>query len=396
MKLPALTVRASTLTNACGIGWKSVCASFRNGRSGLRPFDLEWTPPLDTWIGRVDALEEVRMPAGFEAADCRNNRLAHLCLEQDGFGDAVAAAIARWGADRIGLFVGTTTSGILSTELAFRDWFSETPRSERCVLLDRGTHDMHATTSFVRRRLKIAGPAQTISTACASSAKAFASAQRSISAGLCDAAVVGGVDTLALSTLFGFKSLDLLSAAPCRPFAVDRDGISIGEGAGFALLDSEDGPIRLLGCGESSDAWHMSSPHPEGAGAAGAMRGALAVAGIGAMEIDYVNLHGTASRANDAAEDRAVMTVLGASTTVSSTKGMTGHTLGAAGITEALITVAALVEQRMPGTMNCLRVDPAFGSAIARESREQRMRIAMSNSFGFGGNNCALVFGRAS
>ena len=371
-------------------------ASLREGRSGLRHFDLEWAPPIDTWIGRVDALEAVRMPAGFAAVDSRNNRLAHLCLEQDGFRAAVAAAVARHGADRIGLFVGTTTSGILSTELAFRAWAMDAPDS-RPRPDARSRRAQHACDHGVRaRRLGLAGPAQTISTACSSSAKVFAAAQRFIAAGFCDAAVVGGVDSLALSTLFGFKSLDLLSAAPCRPFAVDRDGISIGEGAGFALLEPGDGGrVRLLGCGESSDAWHMSSPHPDGAGAAAAMRDALAAAGVDASAIDYVNLHGTASRANDVAEDRAITTVLGTTTPVSSTKGYTGHTLGAAGITEALITVAALVDQWVPGTKNCVNVDPALGSAVIRESRAQRLRIAMSNSFGFGGSNCALVFGVA-
>jgi 3-oxoacyl-[acyl-carrier-protein] synthase-1 len=393
---PSLSVVASTLTNACGVGWDAVRASLREGRSGLRRFELEWAPPLDTWIGRVGTIEAVRMPARFTAVDSRNNRLAHLCLEQDGFRAAVAAAVARHGSDRIGLFVGTTTSGMLSTELAFRAWTAGAlePARRPPLTLDRDVHNMHATTAFVRRRLGLAGPAQTISTACSSSAKVFAAAKRFIAAGFCDAAVVGGVDSLALSALFGFKSLDLLSAAPCRPFAVDRDGISIGEGAGFALLEPGcGGHVSLLGCGESSDAWHMSSPHPEGAGAAAAMRDALTAAGVDAAAIDYVNLHGTASRANDVAEDCAITTVFGRTTAVSSTKGFTGHTLGAAGITEALVTVAALADQWIPGTVNCASVDPALGSAVVRESRAQPLRTAMSNSFGFGGSNCALVFG---
>ena len=396
MNPPALAIVASTLVNACGVGSDRVYAALREGRSGLRHFDLEWAPPIDTWIGRVDAVEDVQMPAGHAAADSRSNRLAHLCVEQDGFRAAVAAAVARRGADRIGLFVGTTTSGILSTELAFRAWAMDEPDRRPDLALARDVHNMHSPTAFLRARLGLAGPAQTISTACSSSAKVFAAAQRFIAAGFCDAAVVGGVDSLALSTLYGFRSLDLLSASPCRPFAADRDGISIGEAAGFALLEPGDGGrVRLLGCGESSDAWHMSSPHPEGAGAVAAMRAALAASDVDASAIDYVNLHGTASRANDVAEDRAITTVLGTSTTVSSTKGLTGHTLGAAGITEALFTVAALMDQWVPGTANCLNVDPAFRSAITRESRAQRLRIAMSNSFGFGGNNCTLIFGLA-
>jgi 3-oxoacyl-[acyl-carrier-protein] synthase I len=391
-----LVIVASTLTNACGVGWQAVRAALHDGRTGLRPFDVEWSPPIATWIGRVDELEDVRMPARWQNVDSRNHRLAHLGLEQDGFRDAVAAATARHGRDRIGVFVGTTTSGILSTELAFRAWTASAPdpAARAPLALDPAVHNMHATTDFVRARLGLGGPTQTISTACSSSAKVFAAAARFIDAGICDAAVVGGVDSLALSTLFGFRALELLAPGPCRPFAEDREGISIGEGAGFALLEPDGaGAVCLRGCGESSDAWHMSSPHPEGAGAAAAMRAALADAGVEAEAIDYVNLHGTASRANDVAEDRAITAVFGAATPVSSTKGYTGHTLGAAGITEALVTELALRDQWIPGTLHCEHVDPLVRSAIVRESRPRRIALAMSNSFGFGGSNCALVLG---
>lgn len=394
--MPAqLTIVASTLTNACGVGWTAVRAALRKGNSALRPIDLEWAAPVSTWIGRVPDLERVNMPEGFARFDSRTSRLAHLCLEQDRFRESVAAAIARHGRERIGLFVGTTTSGILSTELAYRSQSDNASDSSR-QRLDRSVHNMHAATAFVRSRLGLAGPTQTVSSACSSSAKVFAAAARFIGAGLCDAAVVGGVDSLAMSTLFGFRALDLVSATPCRPYDVDRDGISLGEAAGFALIEPwGDGPVRMLGCGESSDAWHMSSPHPEGAGAIVAMRAALASATVDSAAVDYVNLHGTASRANDIAEDCAIAAVFGTATPVSSTKGYTGHTLGAAGITEALITIMALDEQWLPGTVNCVTVDPALRANIVRESREQRLSVAMSNSFGFGGSNCVLLFGRA-
>jgi 3-oxoacyl-[acyl-carrier-protein] synthase-1 len=396
MTPPHLTVVASTLTNACGVGWARVRTALRDGTSGLRPFDLDWGAPVATWIGRVTDLERVDMPQELAMLDSRNNRLAHLCLEQDRFLQAVAAAVARHGRERIGLFVGTTTSGILSTELAFRSQVGDA--SERCRHrpLDRTVHNMHATTTFVRRRLELGGPTQTISSACSSSAKAFAAAARFIAAGLCDAAVVGGVDSLALSTLFGFRALDLVSAAPCRPYDVDRDGISVGEAAAFALLEpGGEGAVRMLGCGESSDAWHMSSPHPEGVGAIAAVRAALTDGGVDATSVDYVNLHGTASRANDLAEDRAVTTVFGTAIPVSSTKGYTGHTLGAAGITEALITTMALSDGWIPGTVNCMTVDPDLKANLVRKSLAQRLSVAISNSFGFGGSNCALLFGRA-
>jgi 3-oxoacyl-[acyl-carrier-protein] synthase-1 len=220
----------------------------------------------------------------------------------------------------------------------------------------------------------------------------FSVASRSIAAGDCDAAVVGGVDSLAMSTLFGFQSLELLSRKRCKPCAFDRHGISIGEAAGFALLDPRAAAaVRFAGAGESSDAHHMSSPHPDGAGAATAMRSALADANLTADDIDHIHLHGTASRPNDAAEDRAVLSVFGAGTPVSSTKGWTGHTLGAAGIMGALIAELALRQQWMPGTQNCERVDPTLGCAIVLQSRPMRLRHVLCNAFGFGGTNCSLV-----
>jgi 3-oxoacyl-[acyl-carrier-protein] synthase I len=391
-----LPIVASTMTNACGIGSRTVWEALTENRSGLRPFDLDWAESIETWVGRVDALEAVRLPQRLVARDSRSNRLAWISLEQDGFRDAVAAAVARHGPDRIGLFVGTTTSGVLSTELAYRDWArADAQGRSASPALRREIHRMHATTAMIRDELGLRGPTHTVSTACSSSAKVFAAAARFITAGWCAAAVVGGVDSLTLSTLFGFRALDLVSARPCRPFAADRDGISIGEAAGFALIDPhQDSPTELIGYGESSDAWHMSSPHPEGAGAAQAMRAALAMAELEPEAVGYVNLHGTASRANDAAEDRAITAVFGRTTPVSSTKGFTGHTLGAAGITEALFTVRSLVEQWLPRTIHCDAIDPALGAAVMRASRPSAIEVAMSNSFGFGGSNCALLFGR--
>jgi len=235
----------------------------------------------------------------------------------------------------------------------------------------------------------------TVSTACSSSAKVFAVAARAISAGVCDAAVVGGADSVAMSTLHGFNALSLLSRAPCRPFDADRDGISIGEAAAFALLDpSADSDVALEGCGESSDGYHMSTPDPEGAGAAAAMREALASAHLCADEIGYVNLHGTASRANDAAEDLAVQAVLGDRVPAGSTKGFTGHALGAAGIVEAAICLIALTDGFLPGTLNCRTVDAQIRSRILLDPVAATPAHVMTNSVGFGGSNCTLVLGR--
>ena len=279
-----LPLAAVTLTNACGVGLDEIRRALRAGTSGLRQNDFEPARGLDTWIGRVDGLESAALAPDCVAHDCRNNRLARLCLEQDGFVAAVDAARSRYGEGRIGVFIGTTTSGILSTELAYRSGSltpgsPSLPEDESATGLSpelyRYKHSMYATTMFVRSYLNLSGHAMTVSTACSSSAKVFAAAARAIDAGLCDAAVVGGVDSLALSTLFGFHSLELLSRRPCRPFVPERDGISIGEGAGFALLDPRREPGAPLGAGESADAYNTVESAPEGAGAATAMRKAL-------------------------------------------------------------------------------------------------------------------------
>jgi 3-oxoacyl-[acyl-carrier-protein] synthase-1 len=242
--------------------------------------------------------------------------------------------------------------------------------------------------------------AMTISTACSSSAKVFAAAARQIELGLIDAAIVGGVDTLCLTTLYGFASLQLTSPSPCRPYDATRDGISIGEGAAFALLeraaDPAPGSVLLLGAGESSDAYHMSSPHPEGLGARLAMDAALQSAGLAPADIDYINLHGTATPANDAAEGKAVAALFGSRVPCASTKGATGHTLGAAGAIEAVICALALTDSLLPGSPGTTAPDPSIPVNYLLASRDAPVRRVLSNSFGFGGSNCSLIFGVAA
>jgi 3-oxoacyl-[acyl-carrier-protein] synthase-1 len=240
-----------------------------------------------------------------------------------------------------------------------------------------------------------------VSCACASTAKAFGNAARMMEAGLCDAAIVGGADTLCMTTLCGFAALHLTAPGPCRPCDAGRDGISIGEAAGFVLLERtapglgavKPDDVMLLGIGESNDAYHMSSPHPDGAGARLAMERALASADLAPSDIDYVNLHATATLVGDAAEDRAVFDVFGAATPCSSTKGLTGHVLGAAGILEAIISALAIRHQFVPGTPNTTMIDPSFRCHHLLDSVPLTVRRVMSNSFGFGGSNCSLVLG---
>jgi 3-oxoacyl-[acyl-carrier-protein] synthase-1 len=253
---------------------------------------------------------------------------------------------------------------------------------------------------FVQRYLDLRGPAVVVSSACSTTCKVFGNAARMIAAGVCDAAIVGGADSLCLTTLYGFHSLGLVSEAPCRPFDPQRNGISIGEGAGFALLEKATGQengdaVLLLGVGESSDAYHMSTPHPEGLGARLAMERALAAAELAPGSIDYINLHGTASKTNDAAEDRAICDLFGTDTPCSSTKGWTGHTLGAAGITEAIISALSIRHGLLPGSLHTRSVDPALNSRYLIENKSARVDRVMSNSFGFGGSNCSVILGRA-
>ena len=316
-------------------------------------------------------------------------------LAQDGFLEKVEEAALRYGRHRAGVFIGTSTAGILQTELAYR---RRDPASGALPpdFDYRHTHNTFSAAEYVRTRLALTGPCAAVSTACSSSAKAFATASRMLEAGLIDIAVVGGVDTLCLTTLYGFASLQLLSAAPCRPYDVDRDGISIGEAAVFFLLErtTRAGSIALLGAGESSDAHHMSAPHPEGRGARRAMDLALGAAGLAPEAIDYVNLHGTGTPSNDAAEDIAVHSLFGDSVPVNSTKGMTGHALGAAGAVEALLSVLAIEEGRIPGSPGTRVVDPKLRARYEMRGAVRNVQRVLSNSFGFGGSNCSLVFGR--
>ncbi|MEN8168020.1 MAG: beta-ketoacyl-[acyl-carrier-protein] synthase family protein [Pseudomonadota bacterium] len=391
-----LRITDYTLTNALGRGVQASLQALQSSRSGLRPCDFE-DAVLQTWIGRVEGIEQSPLPESMARFECRNNRLARLTLELDGFSARVADAVKRYGANRIGVFIGTSTSGIRATEQAYRQRDRETERLPDDYLPSH-THNIFSPTRFVRQYLGLSGPALAISTACSSSAKVFAAAHRYIESGLCEAALVGGVDSLCLTTLYGFNALDLVSASPCRPWDAQRDGINIGEAAGFALLEStraNDQGDLLLGYGESSDAYHMSTPHPEGKGAALAMRQAIARAGLNSSDIDYVNLHGTATRSNDAAEDRAIVTILGDQVPCSSTKGWTGHTLGAAGITEAVFGLLSLRHGFIPGSLQTQELDPALHTHIQRENSSANPTHVLSNSFGFGGNNCSLLFGRS-
>jgi 3-oxoacyl-[acyl-carrier-protein] synthase I len=257
------------------------------------------------------------------------------------------------------------------------------------------THNTFSVSAFVRDYFELEGPAVAVSSACSSSAKVFGNAARMMECGLIDVAIVGGVDSLCLTTLYGFNSLELLSPELCQPYGAERQGISISEAAGFALL-TRDKPqgrcaIAVMGVGESSDAHHMSSPHPEGAGALAAMQQALSMAGMDAGQVDYINLHGTATKSNDAAEGLAVAKLFGAKVACSSTKGHTGHALGAAGIVEAALCALAMEYGITPGGVNTSAVDASLAINYQLQNSDHAPHIVLSNSFGFGGSNCSLL-----
>lgn len=396
--MPPVLLSHFTATSCIGRGLDQTLAALLGRQSGLQHCAFQGID-IDTWVGEVDAVDNEEIEPELRDFNCRNNRLAQLALRQDGFVDAVETAATRWGRQRIGVFLGTSTAGILQTEWAFRH---RDPVSGRLPpdFVYAATHSPYSLTDFIRRKLRLEGPAMSVSSACSSSAKVFALAKRMLDAGLIDAAVVGGVDSLCATTLYGFHSLGLLADGPCRPFSDDRKGISIGEAAAYLLLERmpdrlDDDAILLLGVGESSDAYHMSSPHPEGLGARMAMEQALSSAGLGHAAIDYINLHGTATLNNDSAEAKAVASVFGAATPCSSTKGATGHTLGAAGALEAVICAVAIQHDLMPAGPETGQRDTTMNIQYLASNRRQKVSHVLSNSFGFGGSNCSLVFGRS-
>ena len=393
MPISPLIITASSMVNALGRGKAATLAALQSKKSGLQPSKGFL---FSTWLGHVEGVDEYPLEKSLQQFNCRNNQLTKLALDTDNFRDDINKAKEKYGADRIGVFLGSSTSGSGETEKAYekRDVNGALPTDYDFM----HTHNFTSLLDYTQQSLGLTGVGHVISTACSSSAKVFATAHRHIESGFCDAAIVGGVDTLTQISVYGFNSLQLTSAEPCRPCDENRDGISIGEAAGFALLETtteSNSGVVLQGYGESSDAYHMSTPHPEGRGAKNAMQIALDNAALKASDIDYVNLHGTATPSNDAAEGNAISNIFGSNTPCSSTKGWTGHTLGAAGITEALICMLVLEKQFLPANLNLITPDPALNIKLLTDnlSPEKAIKHIITNSFGFGGSNCSLILG---
>lgn len=392
MKLPHVYLHALGMINALGADTDAIATALTVGVSpgmGRVAFGGE----QGTYAGRVLAPLELAPPSSLARYDCRNNRLMLAALTQ--IEPAVQAACARYGAGRVGVVLGTSTSGVGAGEAATG---IASGMEAGHAPFDYVQMEIGSGAPFAAAALGLQGPAFTISTACTSSAKAFAAARRLLQLGLCDALVVGGVDSLCELTVRGFGALESTSLDRTNPMSANRAGINIGEGAAVFLMSREEGPAMLAGVGESSDAHHISAPDPSGAGGEQALRAALADAGMAASAIGYVNLHATATRKNDEMEARLMSRVFPYGVAASGTKPLTGHTLGAAGATELGFAWLSLVREGavLPRHVWDGAADPALP---ALDLVEQDRSLApgqgvMSNSFAFGGSNVSLVLAR--
>ncbi len=394
MKQNAIFINELGIANPLGVGKRQIAENlFQGSLAGMVPrSDLV---PIETfYVGQVNAVLPV-IASGVRGTNTRNNRLMLLALQE--IEPQVREVVERFGPDRVAVVLGTSTSGLSDAEpgLIEKALCGKFPAN-----YDYKYQECSAISEFVASYFGTTGPAFTISTACTSSAKTFASAARYINAGICDAAIVGGADTLCRTTLNGFHALNSLSSGICNPFSLNRDGINIGEGAVACVLSKTESDIRLSGIGETSDAHHLNAPDPEGKGAASAMQLALQNAGVSPNDVDYINLHGTATRLNDAMEGLAISQFFGREVPCSSTKPMTGHMLGAAGANEIAFLWMALQdtkELRLPPHIWDQMSDPDMpGLAFVDDIRQKNAGASamMSNSFAFGGNNISVLLNR--
>jgi 3-oxoacyl-[acyl-carrier-protein] synthase I len=394
----AVAITGFSAVNAMGRTTAEVLSALDGGRSGLvRPGERL---PIDTVVGAVPG-ELSPLPAGLEAYDTRLARIGTMALFD--MRDAVDRALVRWGKRRVAVLIGTSTGGLDATEVAYRAWAdsggADGGKLPPDYQLDT-KHDFNALGELFGKILGTSGPTYVVSTACSSSGKVHASAMRLMNAGLIDAALVGGIDSLCRMTLHGFRGLGILSEKACRPFHVGRDGINIGEGAALMLLERESPAtashdVYVLGVGESSDAYNMSSPDPTGRGAREAMERAMRAGGLVPEDIDLMIAHGTATPQNDVAEAAAIEASLGTKLPVVSTKGYTGHQLGAAGATSAVFAAHAVRTGRLPASLGSDDgVDPAIHVNVAHEGVARRIDHVLVNAFAFGGSNVCLAIGR--
>jgi 3-oxoacyl-[acyl-carrier-protein] synthase-1 len=363
--------------------------------SGLCPQAIP-VPWLDSNIPSLSVNTALPpIPQDLKRYACRNNRILLSALEQ--IESSVRRMIRQYGPDRMGLVIGTSTSGIAEGEQAIS---ALRTTGQLPTTYNYKQQELGGAAEFLSNYLEIQGPAYTVSTSCSSSANALASARRLLRLGICDAVLVGGGDALCCTTLEGFSALSAVSNTRCNPFSKNRDGTVIGEGAALFLMSKEPAPIALLGVGASSDAYHISAPRPDGVGAYTAMKAALLDAGLAPNQVDYINLHGTATRQNDAMESLAVEQLFGNGTPCGSSKPATGHCLGSAGAIEAglcwLLLSSLNQENYLPPHLWDGEIDPEIarlGFVLLENHGLKPLQCCLSNSFAFGGNNVSLVIG---
>jgi len=382
-------ITAVAVCNALGITRSEVTQALREGRSGLGPTTID--VPFPTAVGAIGAALPP-LPEALSPWTTRTAQLAQLLLRD--MEPSLARLRERVRPERIAIVLGTSTAGADVTEDAYRVYVQT---SKLPAGYDLWRHHTYGAILRVVSELSFAkGPGWVVSTACTSSAKPLATAQRLLDSGLADAVIAGGIDTLCGMTLRGFHCLDALAPSPCKPFSAQRNGISIGEGGALLLIErlseTQSEPLaRLEAVGESSDAYHISAPHPEGLGAEAAMARALSMAGVLPSDVDHVNAHGTGTRLNDSAEAKAIARLLGNDVPVVSTKGYTGHMLGGAGACEAVFGVIALQEGWIPPSLGAEPIDPAISIRIPTTLTQGEFRRVLSNSFAFGGNNVSVL-----
>ncbi|MFT7677402.1 MAG: 3-oxoacyl-[acyl-carrier-protein] synthase-1 [Planctomycetota bacterium] len=380
-----LRVTGYSMLSALGATRAEHLDALSNGRTGLGPAPMPL--PFDTAVGQVRA-ELPELPAELAS---RSTRIAQMAMHLvNGLEEPLRKARERYRPERIGILLGTSTAGAEMTERAYKSFVED--GSFPAGYDFQKQHTFGALLHVVAALTGATGPAWMASTACTSSGKTFASASRLIEAGIIDCAIVGGLDTLCRLTLMGFQSLQALDTRICRPFHPERGGINIGEGGALALVE-RDGDARVLvsGVGESSDAFHISAPHPEGRGARDAMQRSMEIAGCQPEDIDHINAHGTGTSLNDIAESRAILSLLPPEVPVISTKGFTGHTLGAAAAIEFCFSAIAIEEGWIPPSLGATPVDPEITLNVPGSVTRGNFQRVISNSFAFGGNNVSLL-----
>lgn len=383
-------ITGAALANCLGIDNRTVFERAFAGADSFSPSSAYCDLPFATMLGilPVAAVED-------KLLDCVVTRLAAAALASvRQLQPAVRAAVDRWGAPRVAYVFASSTGGLEETER----WLVPDPRLPAAGLrYSYADHGIDATSAAIARRLGVEGVCMALSTACSSSFKALASAIRLIDCGMADAAVVGSADSLCRTTISGFHSLGLTAPTPTQPFARDRCGITLGEGSAYVLIERDveatrrHALARVAGIGAASDAFHHTTPHPEGIGGQLCMRHALDRAGMTPNEIDCVSAHGTGTRLNDAAEAFAVNRVFERRVPITAIKSLTGHTLGSAGLTALILAVESLRRQEIPPTLRCTPADDSLGVTVVDRPTPVRLRHVLVNAFGFGASNASVV-----